>query len=244
MKVRIVLVEPHEAGNVGAAARAMKNFGYTDLVIVGKRSQRRDDVSIWWASGAVEVMEDAPRLPTLEEALTDCHLSVATTAVRDRHVFERLTPAAVSDLAWSTLTDDQTVALVFGREEWGLTVEEIATCQRTAVIPTSPEFPTMNLAQSVAIFCYEMAKGLRPSPSDREPAIGAVVQQLQAHSRKLLHEVSSYVGYKPEKLYAELNALIGRSMLTTREASLLLSVIRDIERRIGIDARIASDELE
>lgn len=244
MKVRIVLVEPHEAGNVGAAARAMKNFGYTDLVIVGKRSQRRDDVSIWWASGAVDVMEDAPHLPTLEEALTDCHLSVATTAVRERHVFERLTPATVSDLAWSTLTDEQTVALVFGREEWGLTSEEIGTCQRTAVIPTSPEFPTMNLAQSVAIFCYEMARGLRPPPQEREPAIGAVVQQLQSHSRKLLHDVSSYVGYKPEKLYAELNALLGRSMLTTREASVLLSVIRDIERRIGIDARIASDELE
>ena len=84
--VRIILVEPLEAGNVGAAARAMKNFGFTDLWIVGGKTERTDNVSAWWAVGAIDVVENATRVDTLEEALADCHLTVATTAVRGRQV--------------------------------------------------------------------------------------------------------------------------------------------------------------
>jgi tRNA/rRNA methyltransferase len=161
MRVRIILVEPHEAGNVGAAARAMKNFGFRDLVIVGPRPQRVDDISDWWARGAVDVVEQLRHVDTLAAALADVHLSIATTAVRGRHVAEQLTPFEVARLAEEALSDEHTLALVFGREEWGLSGPEIAICQRTASIQTSPDFPTMNLAQSVGIFCYELAKGLR-----------------------------------------------------------------------------------
>jgi len=154
MRVRIVLVEPREAGNVGAAARAMKNFGFTDLWIAGSGAERTDDVSSWWAVGANDVVLAATRTATLGEALADCHLTVATTAVRERHVLEQLTPAEVAELARETLGEEHRLALVFGRERWGLSGSEIALCQRTASIPTWPEFPTMNLAQSVAIFCY------------------------------------------------------------------------------------------
>lgn len=110
-------------------------------------------------------MQSARHVATLREALADTHLSVATTAVRGRRVFEQLTPYEVARLAEDTLAAEHTLALVFGREEWGLAGSEIAMCQRTASIPTSPEQPTMNLAQSVAIFCYELGKGLRPRPS-------------------------------------------------------------------------------
>src|SRR5437764_14821764 len=117
MKLRIVLVEPHETGNVGAAARAMKNFGFTDLWIAGARPQRLDNISEWWAKGAVDVLESARRAETLQEALADVHLSVATTAVRARHVFEQLTPREVGQLADETLGDEHILAIVFGREE-------------------------------------------------------------------------------------------------------------------------------
>src|SRR5687767_15463234 len=95
MHLRVILVEPLDAGNVGAAARAMKNFGFTDLWIVGGKTERTDDVSSWWAVGALDVVENATRVDTLEEALADCHLTVATTAVRARHVFEQLAPGDV-----------------------------------------------------------------------------------------------------------------------------------------------------
>jgi len=152
MKVRIILVEPHEAGNVGAAARAMKNFGFTDLWIVGGKTERTDNVSSWWAVGAIDVVNAATRVDTLEEALADCHLSVATTAIRGRQVFEQLTPADVARVAAEELGEEHRVGLVFGRETHGLSGREVLLCQRTASIPTWPEFATMNLAQSVAIF--------------------------------------------------------------------------------------------
>src|SRR5438067_13190780 len=89
MHLRIVLVEPRDAGNVGAAARAMKNFGFTDLWIAGAGEERTDDVSAWWAVGANDVVQSASRVATLDDALVDCHLTVATTAVRERNVLDQ-----------------------------------------------------------------------------------------------------------------------------------------------------------
>ncbi len=235
MKVRIILVEPHEAGNVGAAARAMKNFGFRDLVIAGSRPQRVDDISEWWAKGAVDVLQELRHVETLAEALADARLSVATTAVRGRHVAEQLTPFEVARLAEETLGDEHTLAIVFGREEWGLRGPEIAMCQRTASIQTSPDYPTMNLAQSVAIFCYELAKGLRPRRKDPDPASGDLLDALHSRTRRLLHDIDFFGQKSPERMCAELQALAGRAGLSTREASMLLSAIVHIEKAIRRD---------
>ena len=230
MHVRIVLVEPRDAGNVGAAARAMKNFGFTDLWIVGGGEERTDHVSAWWAVGANDVVQAATRVGTLAEALVDCHLTVATTAGRERHVFEQLTPHEVARLAEETLGNEHRLALVFGRERWGLSGTEIAMCQRTASIPTWPEFPTMNLAPSVAIFCYELGRGLRPPPAEKDPAPQQLIQQLNTHARALFDEIGYFGDKSPDRMCAELQALSGRAGLTMREASLLLSLLRQIER--------------
>jgi tRNA/rRNA methyltransferase len=233
--VRIVLVEPHEAGNVGAAARAMKNFAITDLCIVGSKPQRIDDISEWWSKGAEDVVRGARNAATLEEALADVNLSVATTAVRGRHVLEQLSPHDVARLAESTLSGEHTLAVVFGREQWGLTGHEISLCQRTAVIPTSPEFPTMNLAQSVAVFCYELSKGLRPAPPPRNPPPGELVRELNAHARRLFGEVGFFADKNPDRLCAEMTVLAARARLSTREASTLLALIRRLEHRVGLE---------
>lgn len=230
MKLRIILVEPQEAGNVGAAARAMKNFGFTDLWIVGGKRERVDDVSAWWAVGALDVVENATRVDTLTEALRDCHLTVATTAIRGRQVYEQLRPEDVARIAREELGDEHRLAVVFGREKWGLSGEEVLLCQRTASIPTWPEFPTMNLAQSVAVFCYELGKEARPRPQPRDPAPYQLAHQLNAHTRALLDEVGFFGNYDPNRICAELQAIAGRAVLTTREASLLLSLVRLLQR--------------
>ena len=233
MQVRIVLVEPREAGNVGAAARAMKNFGFTDLAIVGPDPiHSLDEKSTWWAAGADDLLMHAKRHTSLEEALADCHLTVATTAVRARHVYEQLTPAEVARLAEQTLGADHRLAIVFGRETWGLTGREVAACQRTASIPTWPEFPTMNLAQSVCVFCYELGKGLRPSDEPRDPAPGDLIQALEKHARELLSEVGFFGDKSPDRMFSELQALAGRAGLSTREASLLLQFVRQTMARL------------
>jgi len=231
MHLRIVLVEPLEAGNVGAAARAMKNFGFTDLWIVGGKTERTDNVSSWWAVGAIDVVENATRVDTLEDALVDCHLTVATTAIRGRQVFEQLTPADVARVAEETLGDEHRIAVVFGREKSGLTGAEVMLCQRTAHIPTWPDFPTMNLAQSVAIFCYELGKGLHARRVDVDPVPHQLMHHLTTQTRDLLDAIDYFGDKNPERMCAELQAVAGRAMLTTREASLLLSMVRKILKR-------------
>jgi len=233
VQVRIVLVEPLEAGNVGAAARAMKNFGFTDLWIVGGKTERTDNVSAWWAVGAIDVVENATRVNTLEEALADCHLTVATTAVRGRQVYDSLEPADVARLAQEQLGDAHRIGIVFGREKWGLTGREVMLCQRTASIATWPEFPTMNLAQSVAIFCYELGKGLRPRPDPPEMPPHQLINTFYRQTRELLGQIEFFGNRNPDHLCAELQALSGRAALTTREASLLLSLVRSLIKRTG-----------
>lgn len=230
MHVRIVLVEPLDAGNIGAAARAMKNFGFTDLWIVGDQKARTDDVSAWWAVGALDVVENATRVPTLEEALADCHLTVATTAVRARHVHEQLTPAEVARLAEEQLGDEHRLCVVFGREKRGLSGREVALCQRTASIPTSPEFATMNLAMSVGVFCYELGKGLRPRAQAPDPAPHHLLKHLNTHARALFEEIDYYGEKNPDRICDELQAITSRAALTTREASMLLGLVRKLRR--------------
>ena len=233
MHLRIVLVEPHEAGNVGAAARAMKNFGFHELAIVGSRPQVTRDAAEWWAKGGLDVVQSARHCDSLQEALADVHLSVATTAVRGRHVYEQLTPSEVARLAEENLGDDQTLALVFGREESGLSGADIAVCQRTAVIPTSPDSPTMNLAQAVAIFCYEIGKGLRPRAKSPDPAPGNLIHNLNTRTRQLLVDLGFFADKEPDRMCAELQALAAKRTLTTREASLLLSFVAHVEKAIS-----------
>jgi TrmH family RNA methyltransferase len=193
-------------------------------------------VSAWWAVGAIDVVEHATRVNTLEEALADCHLTVATTAIRGRQVHEALEPADVARLAERQLGDEHRLGIVFGREKWGLTGQEVMLCQRTASIATWPEFPTMNLAQSVAIFCYELGKGLRPQSEPPEMPPHQLINMLYKQSRELLTQIEFFGNRHPDHVCAELQALAGRASLTTREASLLLSLVRSLIKRTGTPA--------
>ena len=234
MKVRFILVEPQDAGNVGAAARAMKNFGFDELALVTTKPPREDEISQWWASGAEDLVEKALWFDTLNEALTDCHLSVATTAVRSREVLEQLTPRGVAELASESLSGEHKLAVVFGRERSGLTKTEVALCQRTASIKTDPSFPTMNLGVSVAIFAYELSGGLRDAIEPSDPAPGELLQMLHQRAFDLLKEVKFLYEDNPDKVYSELRALAGRALLTQRETALILAAIRKLEWRIGM----------
>jgi TrmH family RNA methyltransferase len=175
-------------------------------------------------------VNNATRVPTLHEALVDCHLTVATTAVRERNVSEQLTPAEVARVAEERLGDEHRLAIVFGREKSGLTGEEILLCQRTASIPTSPEFATMNLAMSVGIFCYELGKGLRPRTANPEPAAQQLIHHLNAHARELFDRIGYFGEKNPDRICAELQAILARSGLSTREASLLLALVRKVAK--------------
>lgn len=231
--LRIVLVEPREAGNVGAAARVMKNFGFQELWIVGEHPPL-EPLAGWWASGADDVVAAARFVPTLHFALADAQLTVATTSARGRTTPIDLTPF---DLARMPLADDDVLALVFGREDSGLTREEIVQCQRTASIPTTLDFPTMNLAQAVGIFCFSVRTGFsRSMPAEAGPhthrADAALLERLHERSESLLLEVGFLHENNPDRIYDDLRAIAGRADLDAREVTILLGIIHQIEWKL------------
>src|SRR5262249_21200996 len=161
---------------------AMKNFGFDDLWIVGEHPPLQPTAE-WWASGAEDVIERAHFVPTLHYALAGAQMTVATTSARGRTTPVDLTPF---DLA--ALGVDGLIALVFGREDSGLTREEVVQCQRTASIPTALEFPTMNLAQAVCVFCFALSMIKRTGES-RGRADPTLLGRLHERAESLLLEV-------------------------------------------------------
>jgi TrmH family RNA methyltransferase len=228
--LRIVLVEPREAGNVGAAARVMKNFGFESLTIAGRHPELQP-LSSWWASGADDVVERATFTPTMFEAIRDAHVTIATTSLRGRTTPADLTPFEVAEL-YASLGDDQTLALVFGREDSGLTREEVMACQRTAVIPTNPNFPTMNLAQAVGAFSFALSQ-IRPAPRQRDLAPAAMIERLHERAQALLMEVGFLHDNNPDRVYDDLRAIASRADLDAREATIVLGIIHQIEWKLG-----------
>jgi tRNA/rRNA methyltransferase len=224
--LRIVLVEPQEAGNVGAVARAMKNFGFDDLRVVGSHPPLLP-VAGWWASGADDLVERIGFHATLQEAVADAQLTIATTSSRGRNLAIDLTPQQVAN-TYRELATDQTLALVFGREDSGLTQEELMLCQRTASIPANREYPTMNLAQAACVFCWELSD-MTPVTTARELPDAALVERLHERAAALLLEVGFLHENNPERIYDELRSIAGRASLDSRDLTILLGVIRQIE---------------
>ena len=229
-QLRIVLVEPLEAGNVGAAARAMKNFGFDDLWLAGKHPELLP-VAGWWASGADDLLARAKFASTLQDAVADANLVVATTSARGRTTPVDLTPGQLATEI-AALGDDQIVALVFGREDSGLTREELTLCQRTAIIPTSQQFPTMNLAQAVGVFCYELSS-IERSAEQRTLAQAALVERFHERFESLLLEVGFLHDNNPARIYDDIRAIFGRAGLDEREATIWLGIVKQVEWKLG-----------
>ncbi len=151
--MRIVLVRPRDPNNIGAAARAMANFGLGELVVVAPYEP------VWRearsAVGAGSVLDGAREVATLDEAIAGCTLVGATTATTRRRLRRVVTLTAFADEAQSA----EHPCLVFGNEKHGLTTDEIGRCHAAVRIATDPRQPSMNLAHAVAVCCYALTLG-------------------------------------------------------------------------------------
>lgn len=205
----------------------MKNFGFREMTLVGDLPPLAP-VAEWWASGAEDVVEAARRVGSLDEALAGAHLTIATTSARGRADLPDLTPSGVAEL-YRTLAGEQTLALVFGREDRGLTSRETSLCQRTAVIETSRDFPTMNLAQSIAIFSYELSGVSGIAGVARDLATADAVERIHEKARDLLLEIGFLHENNPDRIYDDLRAIVGRASLDAREATILLGILSQLE---------------
>src|SRR5690554_4401361 len=158
-QIQIVMVNTTHAGNIGAAARAMKNMGLSQLVLVDPIAKVDHD-SLALASGANDILDNLRLVATLEEAVADCHLVVGTSA-RSRHfLWPLLTARQCGVKVREALPAGNKVAIIFGREASGLSNEELHLCNAHVHIPCNSEFSSLNVAQAVQVLCYEMRQAI------------------------------------------------------------------------------------
>lgn len=224
MRIRVVLVEPIYEGNVGSVARAMKNFGFSDLVLV--RPCEVGDLGLAMASHARELIDGAMVVGSLAEAAEGANLVVGTTGVRghstDRHLrVPSLSPRELADRLRGTAGE---VALLLGREDDGLSREELAACDVVVSIPTSPEYPIMNISHAAAVLLYELS---RVEAGEVELARPENLARLLDHFRSALVE-SEYHQHKLEKTMLMLKRIFGRARLTDREVQTLRGVVGNL----------------
>ena len=153
-KFAFVLYRPQSAGNIGAAARALKNMGFDDLRLVGL-GPLNDREAVKMAVHADDILANATVYPDLAAAIADCSIAVGTTSRRGGYR-SRATPLRPAAAELDALADSNKIAIVFGREDRGLTNRELKLCHRLVTIPTAPEYPSLNLAQAVMVVAYEL----------------------------------------------------------------------------------------
>ncbi len=225
-RVRIVLVRPREAQNVGAVARAMKNMGLSRLVLVDVPSLDEPRAQTL-AVHAGDVLAARRHAATLAGALADCGLVVGTsgraTAARD----EATTPRAVAPrmLAAAAAND---VALVFGPEDHGLALEELKLCHEVLAIPTSDAYGSLNLAQAVLVAAYELWTAAAPAAPARALAPHARLELLWTKLEAGLRDVSFLHGDEAPTMMRRFRGMLGRAALDDDEVQILLGVARQM----------------
>jgi tRNA/rRNA methyltransferase len=228
LNVRIVLVGPLYGGNVGSACRAMANMGLRDLVLVAPSSQLNQAEARMMAVAAADILDARRDVATLEEAVADCGLVMGTTARAGLYRAHCKTPREwVPQILESASLGK--VALVFGRENSGLTNEEIALCTNLIQIPSSPDYPSLNLSQAVMLCCYELfvATGTFAPLGEMSPVCPAATrEQMFKMWREMLLEIGFMSEEKADHMMLGLRRIFSRAPLTEDDVSILLGIAR------------------
>ncbi|MDR9411656.1 MAG: RNA methyltransferase [Haloquadratum sp.] len=226
----VVLVEPQTPGNIGTAARAIKNFGLSGLVLVDPPTAEPTGEARAFAGQARDDVLPAAQTASFESVLERFH-TIGTTATvtsgGDGHVrFPPTTPTGVRDALGSVAGE---VALVFGRERDGLTNAELAQMDEVCTIPADPTYPVLNLGQAVTVMAYALSPLLRETAhTDASPstlAEPAATEQLYRYLRELL-ELVEPKAHKRAKSGRMLRRVLGRAHLTAGEVATLTGVVR------------------
>jgi tRNA/rRNA methyltransferase len=215
-RVRIVLCRPSHPGNIGAAARAMKTMGLTDLRLVAPERFPAPEAE-WLATNAVDVLRSSTIHETLQDAIHDCVAAFALSA-RPREWSPQVLEARAA--AAKALELDGKVAFVFGNEAAGLTNEEMFACQFLVHIPTNPDFSSLNLAQAVQVVAYELFMVSDRSAAKQESerlATVADIEGLYAHLENASIRSGFYVPESRSKLPERLRRLFSRVPQLERE---------------------------
>jgi tRNA/rRNA methyltransferase len=231
--ISIILVEPQSPGNVGMVCRAMKNMGFANLRLVNPCPIDHPE-ALKFAVSAKDLLEKAEMFFSLEEALADISLSVATTRRHGKYRQEIWSP---EEIAAKIAVDAGTnkAALVFGREDSGLTTEEVALCRWQATIPTSAEYGSLNLSQSVLIFCYELFGVLTPPAGidRRERAPGEALESMYGQMERVLQKIGFLNPENPAHLMRSFRRIFSRAELDAREVAILRGMFSQVDWAAG-----------
>lgn len=230
--IRIVLVGTTHPGNIGAAARAMKTMGLRRLYLVDSQGFPSAEATAM-ASGADDVLARATVCDSLDEAIGDCHLVLGASARRRTLEWSQLSP---EEAAARLLEEagEREVAVLFGRERYGLTNDELKRCQHLVVIPADPEYSSLNLAQAVQVVTYELTRVHRNrafvrDPGSREPVTDEVMESFYGHLEAMLYDIG-FLKEQPGKLMLRLRRLFNRARPDATEINILRGILSDVQK--------------
>ncbi|WHZ37486.1 RNA methyltransferase [Sagittula sp. MA-2] len=233
----IVLVRPQMGENIGAAARAMWNFGLDRMRVVGPRDGWPNPKAVAMASGAGRLLDEAQHTDTLAEALADCHFVLATTA-RSRDLTKTVyEPREAMAEAARRIAAGQRVAVMFGPERAGLENEDVAQASAIVTVPVNPEFYSLNLAQCVLLMSYEWQRATSEfapkaeALAGTEVAEGHEVEHLARHYEQQLDEAGFFFPEtKAEGMKLNLRNMWSRMPLTRADVQMLHGMMRQMVR--------------
>ncbi|HUI06775.1 MAG TPA: RNA methyltransferase [Verrucomicrobiae bacterium] len=231
--VTVILVEPAVPGNIGSAARAMKTMGFRNLVVLnGPKNFADHQQTIMLGHGAQDVLKHAGAVSTWDEATDGLHWLVGTTHRKRRAQFPQIVEARQAAVKIAELSHKHRVGIVFGREETGLTDTELRRCHDIASVPQAADHPSLNLAQAVMLFAYEVylaSLGEVPKPRYNLATVDEVESVL-----KHLSESLATVGFRPhqgdpESFVRSLRRVLSRAPLEKRDVNVLHRICQQID---------------
>ncbi len=230
--IKIVLVEPESPGNIGAVTRAMDNFGFSRLCLVNPCDYRVPQ-AYWLSRHAEDILEHAVVAGTLQSALEGVHIAVATSNRRRFTHNPSFTPKEIAARIRETGVDSS-VALVFGRESDGLTNDELHQCQLLSAVPVHPGNMSLNLAQAVMVYLYEIFQHhLDGNPHfDWRLADPREIEQLYRRIELILNMTGFVPRKTMERFILRIRRLFGRTPMEERDVRLLHRIFKQIENHL------------
>jgi tRNA (cytidine32/uridine32-2'-O)-methyltransferase len=234
--IRIVLVNTSHPGNVGAVARAMKNMGLGKLYLVAPR-QFPDEQATWRAVSAADILESAVVTDTLQEAVGDCRFVVGTSARGRRIPWPLLDPRRCAE-RMDGESEQGEVAVLFGREDRGLTNDELKVCNLHLNIPTSGDYSSLNLAMAVQVVCYEL-RMLFDMPNlpakqdaqwDTSFVTGDSMEHFYTHLEQTMIDIEFLDPAAPRQLMQRMRRLFSRVRLDKMELNILRGILTDTQK--------------
>ena len=225
---RIVLVEPLYSGNIGSTARVMKNFGFSELVLLNPCDIDKDARIM--SVHAYDVIENATIATTIEEAVKGSSLIIGMTGLpgKTEHEHKRMPALSPRKLREKLKGKSGVVSLLFGREDFGLSNEDLEFCDMVVYIPTSPEYASMNLSHAVSVVLYELSD---VEEGETFLAEHFDIELLYEHIGDVLSDIE-YKEHKEQKTLLMLQRILGRAELTTREVHTLRGILRRIQMKV------------